>query len=257
VIPAGLKALLAPGSILFLLLLLVPGVLLLFRKKDGGRAGRIWILLLVLLYLLFSTPFAALVFVDLASPDYPPVMSHADARGATAIVLLGAGMELHRSRGSSYGTPTHEGSLRVLEAVRVYHVLGGVPIIATGGNSASSYSEAGLMALQLEQLGVSAGDIIKEERATNTRDHALFVPPILRQRGISQVVLVTSQQHIARAVAAFNAVGIDPVPSTPEVYVPRGRFLEMYLPSEEGRTASEHMLYDLLAWVYYKARGWV
>ena len=88
-------------------------------------------------------------------------------------------------------------------------------------------------------------------------DHALFVPPILRQRGISQVVLVTSQQHIARAVAAFNAVGIDPVPSTPEVYVPRGRFLEMYLPSEEGRTASEHMLYDLLAWVYYKARGWV
>jgi len=139
----------------------------------------------------------------------------------------------------------------------VYHVLGGVPIIATGGNSGSGYSEAGLMAVQLEQLGVPAGDIIKEQRATNTHDHALLVPPLLRQHGISQVVLVTSQQHIARALAAFRAVGIEPVPSTPEVYVPRRRFLEMYVPSEEARTASEHMLYDLLASVYYKMRGWI
>ena len=172
-------------------------------------------------------------------------------------MLLSAGMEIHRSRGASYGAPTREGSLRVLEAARVHRVLGGVPIIATGAHGTRQYSEAGLMAHQLEQLGVPPDHIIKEEQSTNTRDHAMLVPPLLKQRGIEQFVLVTSQQHIARALAAFRAVGLDPIPSTPEVYVTRGDVLEMYLPSRVGLYASERMMYDLLGWAYYKARGWV
>ena len=135
----------------------MPGLLLLFRKKDGGRAGKIWVTVLVVLYWVLSTPIAAINLVRLLSPEFPQVLSKADARGATAIVLLGAGMHVHQSRGDSYGAPTREGSLRVLEAARVYRVLGGVPIIATGGHGSSRYSEAGLMAHQLEQLGVPAG----------------------------------------------------------------------------------------------------
>jgi uncharacterized SAM-binding protein YcdF (DUF218 family) len=256
VVPAGLKAL-VPGSIDFLLLSLVPGVLLLFRKRDGGRGGKIWITLLVLLYWVLSTPIAAITLVDLFSPDVPPVMSKADARGATAIVLLSAGMDVHRSRGASYGAPTREGSLRVLEAARLHRVLGGLPIIATGGHGASQHSEADLMAHHLEQLGVPAQHIIKEEKSTNTRDHAMLVPPLLKQHGIEQFVLVTSQQHIARALAAFRGAGANPMPSTPEVYVARGGVLEMYLPSRNGLHASEAMIYDLMGWVYYKARGWI
>jgi uncharacterized SAM-binding protein YcdF (DUF218 family) len=251
------KDVLVPGSIVFLLLALVPGVLLLFRRKDGGRAGKIWITVLVAFYWVLSTPMAATALIDLCTPDLPPVMSKADARGATAVVLLGAGMHVHRSRGGSYGAPTREGSLRVLEAARVHRVLGGVPVIASGAHGSRQYSEAGLMAHQLEQLGVPPGDIIKEEQSTNTRDHAILVPALLKQRGVEQFVLVTSQQHIARSRAAFRAVGLNPVPSTPDVYVARGELLEMYLPSRIALEASQSMLYDLLAWVYYKARGWV
>ena len=246
-----------PGSVTFFIVSLVPGVLLLFRRKDGGRVGKIWIALLVLLYGVLSMPVTARALVYLCSPDLPPVMSKADARGATAIVVLGAGMEIHRSRGLSYGTPTREGSLRVLEAARLHRLLGGVPTIATGGAGSSQYSETGLMALQLEQLGVPAHDIIKEEKSTNTRDHAMFVPPLLKEHGIERFVLVTSQQHIARALAAFRKVGMDPVPSTPEVYVARGAFYEMFVPSRVGLSMSESMIYDLLGWVYYKAKGWV
>jgi uncharacterized SAM-binding protein YcdF (DUF218 family) len=251
------KEFLVPGSIPFLLVFLVPGVLLLFRRKDGGRTGKIWITLLVLFYWVLSTPIAAVALVDLLTSEVPPVLSKADARGATAIVLLGAGMDVHRSRGSSYGAPTREGSLRVLEAARLHRVLGGVPIVATGGNGSSQYSEAGLMAHQLEQLGVPADRIIKEEQSTNTRDHAMRVPPLLKRQGIEHFVLVTSQQHIARALAAFRVVGANPVPSTPDVYVARGDALEMYLPSRVGLYASERMIYDLMGWVYYRVRGWV
>jgi uncharacterized SAM-binding protein YcdF (DUF218 family) len=251
-IPSAVKDLLVPGSITFLLLALVPGVLLLFRKKDGGRTGRIWVALLLLFYWLIGTPLTAMGLVNLLSPDVPPVMSKADARGATAIVLLGAGMAVHRSRGASYGAPTREGSRRVLEAVRVYHVLGGVPIIATGGKG-----ESGLMAYQLERLGVPADRIIREERSTNTRDHAVFVPPLLKQHGLGQFVLVTSRQHIARALGVFRKAGADPVPSTPDIYLPRGALLETCLPSPVALATSESLFHDLFGRVYYKARGWL
>jgi uncharacterized SAM-binding protein YcdF (DUF218 family) len=255
VIPGGLKDLLIPGSIAFLILSLMPGLVLLFRKKDAGRAGKIWVTLLVVLYWVLSTPIAAINLVRLLSPEFPHVLSKADAHGATAIVLLGAGMHVHWSRGDSYGAPTREASLRVLEAARVYRVLGGVPIIATGGHGSSRYSEAGLLAYQLEQQGVPAGHIIKEENSINTRDHALFVPPLLKQHGIDRFVLVTSQQHIARALAAFRAAGANPVPSIPEVYV-ADHVLDMYLPSNTGLQISEGLIYDLMGWVYYKLRGW-
>ena len=256
-IPTELKDVFVPGSVPFLLLSLIPAVLLLFRKRDGGRAGKIWVASLVLVYWVLSTPIAAVALVHMLSPVVHPVLSAADAGGATAIVVLGAGMQVHRSRGASYGAPTREGSLRVLEAVRLHRLLGGVPIIATGGVRSSPYSESALMAHQLEQLGVPADKIIKEEKSTNTRDHALFVPPLLKQHGIERFVLVTSQQHIARALGVFRKVGFDPVPSTPEVYVGHGHFLEKYLPSQEGLSASESLIYDLLGRVYYRIRGWV
>jgi uncharacterized SAM-binding protein YcdF (DUF218 family) len=256
-IPIGLKDLFVPGSFPFLLFALVPGILLLFRKKDAGRAGKIWIAFLGFCYWVLSTPVMAIALVHLCTPVVHPVMSKADARGATAIVVLGAGMGITQSRGGEFGVPTREGSLRVLEAARLHRLLDGAPIIATGGLGSSQYSEAGMIAHQLDQLGVPPDKIIKEEKATNTRDHAILVPPILKAHGIEQFVLVTSQQHIARALAAFRKVGIDPVPSTPEVYVRRGHFLEPYLPSRTGLSISESTMYDLLGWVYYKARGWV
>ena len=255
-ISGSLKALLIPGSITFLILALLPGVLLLFRRKDGGRAGKIWVTVLVLSYWMLSTPVTAIAFVKLFSPNVAPVMSVADARGAAAIVVLSAGMEMHRSRGESYGAPTRDVSLRVLEAARVHRLLGGVPIIATGGSGSMQYSEAGMMARQLEQLGVPSDKIITEHTSATTREHGIFVPPLLKQRGIERFVLVTSQQHIARALAVFRAAGMNPVPSTPEIYVARGR-LEMFLPSRTALSASDSMLYDLFGWVYYKLRGWI
>ena len=112
------------------------------------------------------------------------------------------------------------------------------------------------MAHQLEQLGVPANHITKEEMASNTRDHAMFVPPLLKQLGISQFVLVTSRQHMARAIQSFRAVGTNPTPSSPEVYAASDGILDLFLPSEAALRASESAIYDVVGRVYYKARGW-
>ena len=219
-IPAELKDFFVPGSVPFLLLSLIPGGPAAVPKEGWRTDGQ--------------DPGSPLSFSSIgfsARQSQPSRWSICSRRLCIPLCrrLTPAVRRLSwcsapeckciESRGASYGAPTREGSLRVLEAVRLHRLLGGAPIIATGGVRSSPYSESALMAHQLEQLGVPADKIIKEEKSTNTRDHALFVPPLLKQHGIERFVLVTSQQHIARALGVFRKVGFDPVPSTPEVYV--------------------------------------
>ena len=149
-------------------------MLLLFRKKDGGRVGKIWSRWSLSSIWVLATPIAALALVDLLSPDLPPV--HVAGRRARS--------DGHRAARRGYGSaPLARRLVRRADSRRFaacprggagLSLLGGVPIIATGGRGSSPYSEAGLMAAQLEQLGVPADDIIREEKSTNTRDHALL-----------------------------------------------------------------------------------
>ena len=255
-VPSFLKALLVPGTIQSFLIALVPGVILLYRRKDGGRAGKLWVTAALLFYLALSIPVTAVALVRALSPSYPPVQNLQDARGATAVVVLGAGMNTYRSRGSVYAGPNREHALRMIEAARVYRALDRPWVVVTGALGNERISEAHYMAVELETLGVEPERIIEEIKATNTRDHALLVPPILKDRGVTQFVLVTSQQHIARALKAFRKVGWDPVPSTPEFYEARTS-LAQFFPGEAALDASSSMMYDELAMVYYWLRGWV
>jgi uncharacterized SAM-binding protein YcdF (DUF218 family) len=251
-----LKGSLVPGTPVFFFLVATIGTLLLYRKKHGGRAGRAVLTALVISYWILSTPILAVPIINALSAGAPPLQTSADARGATAIVVLGAGMDTYRSRGASMQAANREHSLRALETVRVYNLLNRPWVIATGGLAPEQISEAAHMAGSLTSLGVPADRIVEEDQSRNTHDHALLVPPILASRGVAQFVLVTSQQHMPRALRAFRAVGLDPVPSSPEFYVGRGRPLERFLPSGSALEASAAMMYDLGAMVYYRLRGW-
>jgi len=252
-----LKAFLVPGSLPFLFLTLLVGVCLLYRKKDDGRAGRRVLVLVVALYWIWSTPVLASLFVNLLTPDYPPVQSRAQAGGADAIVLLGAGVELYRSRGDVVEVSPREDALRVMEAARVYRALDKPWVIVTGGVGSGYRTEAERMKAELELMGVPADRIVAEPRAQNTHEHAIYVPPLLRERHVTRFVLVTSRQHVARALRVFRKAGWDPVPSTPEAYADRSIPIDRFLPSKNALLASEQVLYNQGAFVYYWLRGWI
>ena len=256
-VPVFMKELFVPGSYPFFLLALIPGTLLLYRQKDRGRAGRVWITTLVLVYLVLSTPITAVALIRALTPEYAPVRTGADVRDATAIVVLGAGMETYRSRGDVYEASSREHALRMLEAARVYRLMDRPWVVVSGGLGSEHRTEAHYIADDLEFLGVDEDRIVEEAGSTTTREQALLVPPILKARGVTQFVLVTSQQHIARALRAFRAVGSHPIPSSPEPYAGRGRPLDMFIPSRSALEASASMLYDAFAIVYYWLRGWL
>jgi uncharacterized SAM-binding protein YcdF (DUF218 family) len=255
-VPALLKRLLIPGTPVFLILALVPGVMLLYRRKDGGRAGRIWITALVAGYLLLSLPITAVALIRALTPSYPPVMRVEDARGATAVVVLGAGMHTYHSRGDMYAGSNREYALRIMEAVRVFRILGRPWIIISGALGNERETEAHHMAVELRSFGIDPSRILVEEQATNTRDHTIFVPPMLKAHGVEQFVVVTSRKHMARALRAFRKAGWNPVPSSPEFFVYNDA-VDRFLPSMAALDASSALLYDELAMVYYWARGWI
>lgn len=255
-VPSVLKDSLVPGTPVFFLLVATVGILLLYRKKNNGREGRLLLTALVVFYWILSTPITAVPLIGALCADVPPVQTAADARHATTIVVLGAGMETYRSRGAALQASSREHSLRALEAARVYHLLDRPWVIVSGSLAPERMSEGAHMARSLALLGVPPERVVEEGRSRNTHDHTRYVPPLLAERGAIRFVLVTSRQHMSRALRAFRGRGLDPVPSSPEFYVGRGRPFERFLPSKSALDASMAMMYDLAAMVYYRLRGW-
>lgn len=256
-VPTALKELIVPGSVPFLIFSLIFGTLLLYRRNDGGRAGRLFLTGVALFYWIASTPATASAVIRLLTSDYPPVETQAQARGAAAVVVLGAGMELYDSRGDQFAASVREDALRMMEALRVYHVLDRPFVVVTGGYGSKRYVEAGRMAAELEAMGVPADRIVQETKATNTFDHTKYVPPLLQERHVGQFVLVTSRQHIDRALRVFHKAGFDPVPSSPDLDLNHFGPVEYFLPSRMALLASEELVYDKLGMMYYRLRGWI
>ncbi|MFE5460427.1 YdcF family protein [Nocardia sp. NPDC056564] len=88
------------------------------------------------------------------------------------------------------------------------------PIVVTGGNPQNGITEADAMAGWLIGHGVPPTRISVEGRAGSTVQNALFGTQKLREVGATSAVVVTSPNHIRRAVADFIVAGTQVVGAT-------------------------------------------
>ncbi|NKY86650.1 YdcF family protein [Nocardia veterana] len=88
------------------------------------------------------------------------------------------------------------------------------PIVVTGGNPQNGVPEAAAMAGWLIGHGIPATRVLVEDRATSTVQNALFASRMLRDAGATSAVVVTSPNHIRRAVADFIVAGTRVVGAT-------------------------------------------
>jgi uncharacterized SAM-binding protein YcdF (DUF218 family) len=116
-----------------------------------------------------------------------------------------------------------------------------------------SFREAESMrALAIDQ-GVPAGDIVLEQRATNTYENVKFVDEILKDHHWTSILLVSSPYHMRRAVGVWHKLA-------PEITVaatPPGQS-QFY---DHGRGASldqvRGIAQEYLAMLAYWRRGWL
>lgn len=228
--------------------------------RPASRVARRVLVATVLGYWFVATPLGAGALAGVAGVGYRPLAS-ADAAGdADTIVVLGAGEISYVVGGVVYPQLSSESLMRTLEAARVYRMLGGGTVVATGARvypEVQLVPEADVIRAALISVGVAAQDIVVEVQSRSTREQALYVTAMLQARGITRFVLVTSKPHMRRSVAAFRVLGLQPVPSASPVRSEQMARPPLWMPDGESLHLSDMAIYDLGAHVYYWWMGWV
>lgn len=177
---------------------------------------------------------------------------------AEAVILLGGGV-----RGAPLDWPYPDlgaSADRVWHAARLYHG-GKAPLVVISGGGQTwlgeRQSEAQAMQQLLEDLGVPRQAMVQEPNSANTHENALFTAQLLQERGIRKALLVTSAQHMSRAVAAFRAAGMEVVPAPADFEVmPEPSHLLRWLPDAAALEGSTRAIKEFLGIWVYRWRGW-
>jgi uncharacterized SAM-binding protein YcdF (DUF218 family) len=254
-----LKENLRPGHMAAALMLLTPGTVMLFVPRLS-RWGRRWIAAVVVFYLVLSSPIGSGLLVRTLTGPYQPIASPADARGARVVVLLGSGSTNLRAAGRQLSSVTFEAGLRVLEVARLFDLLGGPLVIASGGvteRDTAAAPESVALQRALIAVGVSPAKIVLESESKNTRDEAIIVKRMLAERGLTDFVLVTSPLHMRRSMLAFEQQGMHPIPSPAPLVPERSTPRSALLPSDLWLQIGDSALYEWLARGYYWWKGWL
>jgi uncharacterized SAM-binding protein YcdF (DUF218 family) len=239
----------------------IVGTVLLHASRSTRRWGSGILGFLAILYLILSIPAVARSYERLLTDSSQPIGSSADARGAEAIVVLGGGSATYRALGAEINELSDASSLRVLEGARLYRLLDGLPVVASGGASELDgllTPESVPMQQELVDAGVPMDMILLESRSGNTLEQAENLADLLEARQMDRFILVTSPIHMRRAIATMHAQGLDPIPSPSSQHtdghsVSRGGIL----PSPGALEASRVALREALALVYYWVQGWI
>lgn len=159
-------------------------------------------------FIRFLTLFSAL-FVYLISIEpvkdlllYPLEKGYtvSEKLNADVIVILGGGVY-------SLGYLKEDTSNRVFTGYMVYKKTK-LPLIVSGG-ALEGKAESSTMAEILKEFGVEEDKIIQENKSINTRDNALNVAKICKERGFKKIILITSAYHMKRAFIHFKKTELD------------------------------------------------
>lgn len=189
-----------------MLLLLMGLALILLWFTRWQKSGKTILSLCWLLLLLLSLqPIADRLLRPLES-DY---MTYRGNEPVDYIVVLGGGYTFNPDWAPSSNL-LNNSLPRVTEGVRLYLSHPGSKMVFTGGRGANTLSSAATAARVAESLGVLSGDIIMLESPFDTEQEAEQVAKLVGQQPF---LLVTSANHLPRAMTFFTALGLHPIPA--------------------------------------------
>jgi len=235
---------------LILILLLVGLLLSLTRRRSSGL---VCLGLGILLYGCLSMDPIARMLVQPLESAYPPLSRDRLPPQGTLVVLGGGVSPLVDFPASDR---LGRASLRrALEAVRLYHLMGGPEIIVCGGpgNPFSPVAEAPVLREFLVGVGIPEKKILVETESRTTFENVerLLAMPLKRP-----LILISSARHMSRALRVFSAFAEAPTPAPCDLHPLRrpGDPLS-YLPSAEAFAVSTSALYESLGIVWYRLSG--
>ena len=256
-----IKEFLVPGSVWFLIIAATVCAGLLCGSPRKRTIGRRLLVGLVALYWAMSLPAVARGLqiakfrrLSDATANLPP--------DPIPIVVLGNGLGGYAALGGRIELPLGQTAMNTLFALDRFRRQPTSIVIASGGAQVDGgYSEGAMIRDALIRNHVPADRILVEERSGTTREQAAGSAILLRQLGATTCVVVTTPQQMVRALDLFAREGIKglPLPAGSLMWrmedgVPAWHWL---IPSSTARAVSRDVIYELMAWPYYRLRGWV
>lgn len=235
--------------VLFTLLALV------FSRKP--HVGQTFLALALLCLFLFCTPFLPEALIRYLEYYYAPPdpLPHVDA-----IIVLSGAVILEKS------TPEKiefgEGAERILEGIQLMKQGVADTLILSGGSGSltdRTKSEARMLRQFAIDFGIPDERIVVEPDSRNTYENAVETAKLMRQHGISSVMLITTASHLPRAMGCFRNVGVEPIPygvdfhSTVNTHLRPGDFI----PEVGNLRGLTWILHEYVGIVMYKAAGYL
>jgi uncharacterized SAM-binding protein YcdF (DUF218 family) len=145
-------------------------------------------------------------------------------------------------------------------------VLSGGWITWMGESSGQKGSEAAEMADIVEAMGVPSSAIVIEPDSKTTYENAVNVKPLLEDRGVRQILLVTSAVHMPRSMAIFKRLGIQAIAAPTDFLFTDPQYdspamlqkvaLDL-LPNPEYLFQTTRALKEYIGIAVYRLKGWL
>jgi len=218
----------------FVLVLILIGIILIFRKKRG-KLGKILIILGILLYYLFSiTPVADLIISPLEK-QYQPVQKE-ELNKADKIVLLLGGKE--------------SDVLRASEVLRLYNLQSAI-IISGRDPLSPKIEEAKEVKEFLVERGIPAENIILEDKSRNTKESAKNVKEMVSGEPF---FLVTFAYHMPRSMESFQKMGANPIAAPADFKIKESYDILDFFPNAENLRNSDIALHEYFGILWYRLK---
>jgi uncharacterized SAM-binding protein YcdF (DUF218 family) len=189
---------------------------------------------------------------------------------ADVIVLLGGGTESDDPPRPM--TEINSAGDRVLYAAQLYQQDTSPAILVSGGNLEFSEARGTSPAEEMTELliltGVPKEVIWQQSESQNTYEDALYSVEILRDKGIEEIILVTSAMHMPRAKALFEHQGISVIPAPVDFTITQQNWESAFnpgidealiylLPNTSSLGLTTNALKEYLGMLIYGLRGWL
>lgn len=158
---------------------------------------------------------------------------------AQAIVILAGGVRRHAAEYGGRPAPSSTTLQRIVYGALVAHKTG-LPVLLSGGHAETVAMRTFLAAY----LGVKPKWI--DDHARDTEQNAQDTAAILKPQGVRTVILVTSAEHMARALVEFRVAGLRVVAAPAEIWTGDAHSLLAWVPSADGLVCSYRALYEFL-----------
>lgn len=253
-----LQALLFPTGLVFALLL----VSMLARGRRRWSCGCIVAAILVLF--VAGNGWVANTLMQSLERRYtlPNPLPTADM----IVVLAGGKCPQFRS---NHPVDPGEGGDRLAYGDYLFRMGKAPAILCTGGTGAGDVSgraAAEEMKAFYQMRGIPDDAIIVEDKARNTREHPMYCVPILRERKVKRILLVTSASHMPRSVAVFHRfdpeLEIIPAPTdfqSAEINKQTviWTVIRLLVPKSDSLDLTTTALHEYVGIAYYTVRGWM